>query len=101
MAGFAAGLLLCGVTTGADYGSTLRFQEAARTRGFEINEVGPIARHGLGAGAAVKGGLCVVGELLLKGHPRERKVMRVIGVVATGVIVGSHLIQQRNLERGQ
>lgn len=97
--GLMTGLALCGVITGSDYGSTLAFQRAAQQRGFEINEVGPVASHGLALGAGVKGALCLGGEVLLRKHPKQRRVFRVVGVLAAGALVGSHMWQKRELER--
>ena len=85
------GFLLCAALTGADYGST----RVALSRPG-VQEVGPIARHSLAAGASVKSGLCVAGEVLgRKQSKRAKWVRRGLGVALTSIIVAHNLRQGR------
>jgi hypothetical protein len=84
------GFVLCALMTGADYGST----RIALSRPG-VQEVGPVARHSLVAGASVKSGACIAGEVLgRKQSKRAKWVRRGLGVALTGVIV-AHNLRQR------
>lgn len=86
-----AGFVLCGLLTGADYGST----KVALSRPG-VYEAGPIARHSLVGGAAFKAGACAGGEILLrdKRHKKARWIARGLQVALTGAIV-VHNLRQR------
>lgn len=79
--------ILCGLLSGADYGS------AYVNRKPGVVEVGPVAsRIGQAGGALGKAGLCSVGEVLLKDKPGWVKwTSRGLQVLVTGAIVRHNL----------
>lgn len=86
----AAGFVLCGLLTGADYGSTKIVLQRPG-----VYEAGPIARHSLVAGAALRTSACVAGEVALRKKPKARRIYRIAGLVGTGIVVGLNLKQGR------
>jgi hypothetical protein len=86
-----AGVAVCAVQVAGDYGSTVLLKRRVERQGLEIREVGPVASHGLELGAGVRGGLCLLGEVILREKPRQRRIFRVVGTVLVAGIVTWHM----------
>lgn len=86
----AAGFVLCGLLTSADYGSTKIVLQRPG-----VYEAGPIARHSLVAGAAVRTSACVAGEIALRKKPKARRIYRIASVALTGFVVAHNMRQGR------
>jgi hypothetical protein len=85
------GFVLCAVLVAGDYGST----HAALKRPGVV-EIGPVARHSLPAGAAVKGGACIAGEILGRKQSKKAKIIRRgLQIALTGALVAHNLRQGR------
>ena len=85
-----AGFALCAGLAAGDYAST-----AVALRRPGVVEVGPLARHSLAAGFAVKAGACAAGEVLLRhASKRARVVYRVAGVALGAAVVTWNLRQR-------
>lgn len=83
------GFVLCAALAAGDYGST-----AVALRRPGVVEVGPIARHSLGAGAAVQVGACSAGEVALrKASKKTRWIYRGAAIALAGAKIGWNLRQ--------